>query len=157
MRPELRSTSLVSRAAPRHIVCCANSLPRLRVPDAPAGTQFEAIYARQAFPCFDEPSLKARFRITVDGVPSGYSALSNMPVDPSPPLAPGRRRALLRSSAASPQQAVGSSVTFLESPPMSTYLLALVVAPLVSVSGMAGRNGSTQVRVLAVDVRAGVG
>jgi aminopeptidase N len=42
-------------------------------------TQFEACDARQAFPCFDEPNLKATFDFEVE-VPKDLVALSNMPV-----------------------------------------------------------------------------
>jgi Peptidase M1 N-terminal domain len=42
-------------------------------------TQNEEIGAREMFPCFDEPDLKATFNVTV-GHQSSVTALSNMPV-----------------------------------------------------------------------------
>uniref|UniRef100_A0A2M4B4W3 Putative protease m1 zinc metalloprotease n=1 Tax=Anopheles triannulatus TaxID=58253 RepID=A0A2M4B4W3_9DIPT len=43
-----------------------------------AATQFQAISARSAFPCFDEPAMKATFSVTIRHHPS-YKATANMP------------------------------------------------------------------------------
>jgi aminopeptidase N len=43
------------------------------------GSRFEPRYARKVFPCFDVPSLKARFNIQLT-IPESYTALSNTPV-----------------------------------------------------------------------------
>lgn len=41
-------------------------------------TQFEACDARRAFPCLDEPNLKATFEFEIE-IPEDQVALSNMP------------------------------------------------------------------------------
>ncbi|XP_050285452.1 aminopeptidase M1-like isoform X1 [Quercus robur] len=73
-----------------------------------AVTQFEAVDARRCFPCWDEPALKATFRIRID-VPSELTALSNMPI------ADERLNENIKT------------VYFEESPVMSTYLVGVVV------------------------------
>ena len=78
-----------------------------------AFTQFEATDARRAFPCFDEPGLKAAFRITAV-VPQDLAVLSNMEVE-TESKDPAERQ---------------KTVTFKETPRMSTYLVALAVAKL---------------------------
>lgn len=87
-----------------------------------AATQFEATDARRAFPCWDEPDRKARFSLTLI-VPKNLTALSNMPI--------------VR------EEYVGDSlkrVIYDTTPPMSTYLLAFVVAELESIEAI-DRNG----------------
>lgn len=77
-----------------------------------ATTQFEATYARKAFPCWDEPERKAVFAVTLV-VPDGLLAISNAAEISSEPTADGRR-----------------AVRFADTIAMSTYLVAFVVGPL---------------------------
>ncbi len=91
-----------------------------------AATQFEAADARRVFPCFDEPGFKAVWRLTVDA-PKGAVVLSN-----GTPLREEDRGALRR-------------VAFSETPPLPTYLVALVVGrvdamPAVTVRGIPVRT-----------------
>ncbi len=74
-----------------------------------ATTQFEPADARRAFPCWDEPDLKATFAVTLV-VDEGLTAVSNGPVVSNEPLGDGTRR-----------------VVFAETMVMSTYLVAFVV------------------------------
>jgi aminopeptidase N len=71
-------------------------------------TDFEPTQAREAFPCFDEPAYKARFTVVLES-DAGLNYLSNMPE---------------RSSELVPGNAARRVVTFQESVPMSTYLVA---------------------------------
>ena len=70
-------------------------------------TQFESSDARRAFPCFDEPNLKASFDFEME-IPEDLTALSNMP-----------ERETRRS-----KKKGHKIVSFDRSPIMSTYLLA---------------------------------
>ncbi|XP_014663499.1 PREDICTED: thyrotropin-releasing hormone-degrading ectoenzyme-like [Priapulus caudatus] len=75
-----------------------------------AMTQFQPTSARRAFPCFDEPALKATFKVTIVH-PSEMRALSNMPA--------GRTHVM--------HDRRWTRTEFVRSPVMSTYLLAMVV------------------------------
>ena len=83
-----------------------------------AVTQFEATDARRAFPCFDEPTLKATFDVTMV-VDEGDTAISNtrMVADKSGPVQ-GKH-----------------SLTFATTPKMSTYLVAFLVGDFVCSQG----------------------
>ncbi|XP_028045976.2 glutamyl aminopeptidase [Monomorium pharaonis] len=88
-----------------------------------ATTQFEATNARQAFPCFDEPSFKAEFSIkVVHPMNNCYNALSNMNVESTELNVPQRGLA---------------TVTFAKTVPMSTYLTAFIVHDFIGTSKMA--------------------
>ncbi len=88
-----------------------------------ATTQFEATDARRAFPCWDEPAVKATFDVTLV-FDDSLEAVSNTPIVEESKPAPGLR-----------------SVRFGETPIMSTYLLAFVVGDIVSVEADAA-NGT---------------
>ena len=77
-----------------------------------AATQFEAVDARRAFPCWDEPAFKAVFALTLV-VPDGFAAVSNTAVVEERPAGPGRR-----------------AVRFADTIRMYTYLVAFVVGEL---------------------------
>lgn len=76
-----------------------------------AMTQFEAIHAREALVCIDEPAAKAIFELEITG-PAGLTFLSNAPA---------------RTTSA---QAGRQTVVFEPTPKMSTYLLAWVMSEL---------------------------
>ncbi|KAI9220410.1 peptidase family M1-domain-containing protein [Blastocladiella britannica] len=84
-----------------------------------ASTQFEATDARRAFPCMDEPALKAEFEITMR-TQRGLHALSNMSPDAT------------GNTVANPEKedrfATPLVFKFPATPRMSTYLVAFITS-----------------------------
>lgn len=80
-------------------------------------TQFESHYARQAFPCIDEPEAKAVFDVSI-AVPDDDVVIGNMPV----------------ATEGASADFEGREVKFEPTPVMSTYLLAFVIGKFNKVS-----------------------
>ncbi len=76
-------------------------------------TQFEAVDARKAFPCWDEPIYKIPFQMTLV-VPNEHVAVSNTPIESETQLDGWRR------------------VVFSRTKPMPSYLLAIASGPFES-------------------------
>jgi puromycin-sensitive aminopeptidase len=96
-----------------------------------AATQFEATDARRAFPCWDEPSLKAVFSVTLV-VDQDLTAISNTRVvSELPGPTPGKKQ-----------------VVFADTIVMPTYLVALIVGRLEATDPV--MVGATPVRIWCV-------
>ncbi len=83
------------------------------------GTQFEATDARRMFPCWDEPSFRARFQLTAV-VPQNFVAVSNMPIEE--------------------QKTTGGAkeVRFAATPPMASYLNVFCAGELDAIHAKKG-------------------
>ncbi|MBK9518740.1 MAG: M1 family metallopeptidase [Anaeromyxobacter sp.] len=101
-----------------------------------AATQFEAADARRVFPCLDEPGFKAPWRLAVEAA-AGLAVLSN-----------GARERLEELGATQRHH-------FAETPPLPTYLVALVVGRLDG--GPSAQARGVPVRTWAVPERVGLG
>ncbi len=85
-------------------------------------TQFESTDARGAFPCFDEPSYKVPWQLTLH-VPAADTGISNTPIDQ--------------------EHTDGSLKTYVfkQTKPLPSYLVAFAVGPFEYVdAGKAGKN-----------------
>ena len=99
------------------------------------GTQFEATDARRMSPCWDEPSFRARFQLTVV-VPESFTAVSNMPIERETKIAAGKE------------------VEFAMSPAMASYLNVLCAGELDAIEKKS--NGVLH-RVVATKGKAATG
>lgn len=89
-----------------------------------AFTQFEATDARQAFPCFDEPSYKVPWRLTLH-TRKDLVALANTSIESETPEASGMK-----------------AVRFAETKPLPSYLVAFAVGPFEAVDAGKTRGGA---------------
>ena len=99
------------------------------------GTQFEATDARRLFPCWDEPSFRARFQLTAV-VPENWLAVSNMPIESEKKVSDGKE------------------IRFAATPSMSSYLNVFVAGELDLIES---RSGPTQIRVITTKGKAELG
>ena len=92
-------------------------------------SQFENISARQAFPCFDEPSYKVPWKVTLN-VPKDDRAFSNTP---------------MVSETVSGDT---KTVRFAETKPLPSYLVAITVGPLDLVEASPAGAKKTAIRII---------
>ena len=91
-------------------------------------TQFEPTDARRAFPCFDEPSYKTPWQLSLH-VPRQFRAFANYPLE------------------SETDEPAGSKVVkFAETKPLPSYLVAFAVGPFDIVD--AGKAGKTPLRII---------
>src|SRR6266699_3220183 len=96
------------------------------------GTQFEPSDARRFFPCWDEPSFRARFQLTAV-VPENWLAVSNMPIESERKID------------------IGKEVRFQATPSMAGYLNVFVAGELDLIEMTAA---GTQIHVIATKGKA---
>ena len=84
---------------------------------------FVPMDASMAFPCFDQPDLKARFTLEITA-PEEWTVISNTAAQSVSPASAGRRRTL-----------------FAETPPISTYLFAFAAGPFRQLPSSPGMPG----------------
>ncbi|RDX48017.1 hypothetical protein OH76DRAFT_1484207 [Lentinus brumalis] len=119
-------------------------------------TQFQPTAARRAFPCWDEPAVKATFAITMVSRKTTVN-LSNMPADTEGPYKPtsADQSSWLAQKFASLADASEWKIThFQTTPPMSTYIVAYANGPFEFVEGSYTSPLSGKVRPLRFYVTA---
>ena len=99
------------------------------------GTNMEPSDARRMFPCWDEPSFRAKFRLSAT-LPVNFTAVSNMPVE------------------SEKKASAGKEVRFAETPPMSSYLIVFCAGELDTIYGEAD---GTKIGIVTTKGKAGMG
>ena len=99
-------------------------------------TFFEAVDARRAFPCFDEPVFKIPWTLSLT-VPEADQAFANTPVVSTTAAGPGLK-----------------TLTFAETRPLPSYLVAFVVGPFQVVPGSPAGNEGLPVQFILPQGRA---
>ena len=94
-------------------------------------TQFEAIFARRVFPCFDEPNIKVPWQLTLE-IPKALTAISNT-------------TGVEQKS----EHAGMKTIAFSPTPPLPTYLIAFAVGPYELVDAGSAGQKKIAVRVAA--------
>src|SRR5467141_3042427 len=102
-------------------------------------TLFVPSDASSAFPCFDQPDLKARFRLDLV-LPRAWIAVGNAPIAATEDVSNNLRR-----------------FRFAATPPISTYLFAFAAGPFAEVQAPASPQSSPAGRKTARAQRAGKG
>ncbi|MCS6912574.1 MAG: M1 family metallopeptidase [Myxococcales bacterium] len=100
-------------------------------------SDFEPTDARRAFPCFDEPSAKVPWQLTLR-VPQGLVALANTEVESETLDPDGMHRVRFRRTA-----------------PLPSYLVALAVGPFDIVEAGRGGQSGTPLRIIVPRGRGG--
>jgi len=110
-------------------------------------TQLCPTDARRFFPCFDEPGIKAQYRIRVT-TNKDQTVLSNSPIEFEVDVEASIHA---KANGSTDQGADQKTVQFETTPPLSAYLIAVAVGPFVATP--ARMSGSTPIRVYTLPGR----
>ncbi|XP_035709803.1 glutamyl aminopeptidase isoform X2 [Folsomia candida] len=102
-------------------------------------SKFQPTAARRAFPCFDEPSIKSTFSVTLVK-PYNFTAISNMPI----------------ATEQSDTPSAGlTTVRFAKSVPMVTYLVAFTVGDLAFIERRSKRGVPVRIYTTPFQIKSG--